>query len=47
MHAHSQSEYKTMVSKAYYNIPENVAHQILIWEEEKNAVLSENGNSYI
>jgi hypothetical protein len=28
-------------------VPENVAQQILIWEEEKNAVQSESGKIYL
>jgi hypothetical protein len=43
MHSHPQSDYKTTINKVVYNVPENVAQQILIWEEEKNAVLHENG----
>ncbi len=51
MHAHPQSDYKSSISvrkefihqKVNYNVPENVAQQILIWEEEKNAVQSESG----
>jgi hypothetical protein len=30
-----------VIKKILYNIPENVAQQIIIWEEEKNAMTSE------
>lgn len=57
MHAHPQVDYKTEINvflfilfnlfqKVMFNIPENVAQQILIWEEEKNTVQTENGNFY-
>jgi hypothetical protein len=41
MHANPRSEHKTIIKKILYNIPENVAQQIIIWEEEKNAMTSE------
>ena len=39
-HAHKQMDYKTLYNEEYYNIPENVLQQILIWEEEKNAIVA-------
>lgn len=43
MHAHPKNEAKTILNKVTYYVPENVAQQILIWEEEKNAIVAENG----
>jgi hypothetical protein len=44
MHCHSRNEHKSSIKKVMYNIPENVAQQIIIWEEEKNAMTSELAN---
>ena len=41
MHAHPRNEHKSIIKKVSYNIPENVAQQIIIWEEEKNAMTSD------
>jgi hypothetical protein len=41
MHANPRNDHKTIIKKIIYNIPENVAQQIIIWEEEKNAMTSE------
>ena len=46
MHAHSKVEEECEINGIKYNIPENVAHQIIIWEEEKNAISAFNGNLF-
>ena len=41
IHSNSLMDYKTKYGEVEYNIPENVVQQIVIWEEEKNAVISQ------
>ena len=38
MHAHENVEVECKINDITYRIPENVAHQIIIWEEEKRAI---------
>lgn len=43
LHANNLMDYKSLFNGIVYNIPENVAQQIIIWEEEKNAIISQKG----
>ena len=43
LHSNNLMEFKSEYNGTVYNIPENVVQQIIIWEEEKNAITSQKG----
>ena len=47
LHANNLMDYKSVYNGITYNIPENVVQQIIIWEEEKNAIISQKGNNFL
>lgn len=47
LHAHKNTDCQCIINNEIYNINENIANQIIIWEKEKNAITAQNGILYI
>jgi transcription initiation factor TFIIH subunit 4 len=47
LHSNELMDYKSTYKGVDFNIPDNIVQQIVIWEEEKNAIISQKGNNDI